>query len=183
MNKPTLTRSKFSEVRLQPSQANAAWDFSAQPRGSSLNYVRETPALPAPLPGRIAGYLHPSLPHQNGQQKIAYSCFLSGREESPTFLRTTRVRTCKPYLIDDDKMQKLLNVLHTGKFAGKIDMEHHSQYLEQPQFDIPERDTLKESRLCQSQGALRKSHKKSQFKEALKAKSVCNFSSPAAVNL
>lgn len=131
-----LQRSKGSQMLYQ-SQANASW---GPEEVACANYSNDFLPLTAPPSSRLL-------------------------LDSPTLRRHVEPKhrtTLNKLLMDEGKMEKLLSMLRSNTFAGEIDPQHHSKYLQSPEL-IKDRLHRSVSRAsCHDLGP------KSQFKEALK---------------
>jgi hypothetical protein len=130
MNKPTLTRSKFSETVLQRSQSNAAWDNADLSKSTQNCATEDSSSLRRVSLERNKSISCPFF-RQLGPQAPST---LPERNSSPGSIEAlTRARSA--FEMDHEKIERLLKRLRTDKFAGTIDLKHHSPYLEPPKFE------------------------------------------------
>jgi hypothetical protein len=121
---PSLTRSKFSVPFFHMSHSNASWNVpELQESGSPAD--GETSIMSAL---RAPAYQSYALSQTRFEQVVDAA-------QDQEAVSWPRVSPRRPQLVDVDKMESLLKRLRTDSFAGTIDMQHHSRYLQPPLFE------------------------------------------------
>jgi hypothetical protein len=142
MNKPTLTRSKFSETVLQRSQSNAAWESADLSKSTQNCATGDSSSLRRAW---LESNKSISCPFFQGHGPQAPSTLPERNSSLVAIDALTRARSA--FEMDNEKIERLLKRLRTDKFAGTIDLKHHSPYLEPPKFEtrcekLSERSTV-----------------------------------------
>jgi hypothetical protein len=120
---PSLTRSKFSAPFFHMSHSNASWNVQ-ELQDSRLPADGKTSIMSAL---RAPAYQSYALSQTSFEQVVD-----AAHDQETDSL--PRVSPRRQRLVDVDKMESLLKRLRTESFAGTIDMQHHSRYLQPPLF-------------------------------------------------
>ena len=124
-----MQKSKFPIVCVDHYQANAAWDdFENQPCISNMiHWSRTESRTENPLSEqRVSTFARTLLRHNNHEPTANTAS--SHRPEISSVSKRPRSSA----LIEPEQLEELLRALRSNKFAGKIDLEHHSHYFEPP---------------------------------------------------
>jgi hypothetical protein len=122
---PSLKRSKFSAPVLQLSQSNASWN---------VQELQESESSPTKEETCILSVLRPRTYQSLALSQMTVEQNVNAAHDHETD-SLSRISPRRQRLVDVDKMESLLKRLRTDSFAGTIDMQHHSRYLQPPLFE------------------------------------------------
>ena len=121
-----MQKSKYPIVCVDHYQANAAWDeFENQPCISNMIHWSRPEN---PLSEQRVSTSARTLLRHNHEPTTNTASSSSHPPETASVSKRPRSSA----LIEPEQLEELLRALRSNKFAGKIDLEHHSHYFEPP---------------------------------------------------
>jgi len=128
-----MYKSKFADSCIENSTANASWDeFENQQKvNSTLARPSHSSSLETKVPPSVR-----SLLLRTRQQHAEQSSVVPARNETRLAAASPLKRPRRSNLIEPEMLDRLLDMLRSDGFAGKIDVEHHSHYFEPPLSEI-----------------------------------------------
>ena len=124
-----IRKSKLNDVYIEQSQVNASWDVFAERPSTAVWTRTQSPTtgqkMASPCSLQLLNWTR-----SNHNEKVTAK--LPSSDSTAPAISTPSKRKRLSNLIEPEALHRLLRQLRSDEFAGTIDMEYHSQYIEPP---------------------------------------------------